>query len=228
MFEMLSVWWSGAVTAAGCLTIFFTFYQLLRSNSSRVYLDFSTSKTEPLDLPPSASAVYRIGGNDFDQLFQTDFLIKNQTGAALSVDEIHGAPSLSFPEGCIILAVSILNRDESSFCKFETDAANNKIRLNELIVPIDGVLHGNIVSTLPIPTTLTFTHKTKRVSRRNYSGEKNDPARLASAVRGMLIMFGPLLLIPYVIPVFKREHSDWLFPFLLIGYVSLATVLVGL
>ena len=80
MFELLSVWWSGAVTAAGGLLTLFAFCQLLRSNSSRVYIDFSTAKSAQLNLPASTRPVYRIGDDDFDQLFQTDFLIKPQTG----------------------------------------------------------------------------------------------------------------------------------------------------
>ena len=173
MFDILSGWWGGAIsTIAGTLTIYAA-VQIIQSRYLKIYYDLFTSSPAVPTLPKNVTYTYKHNEREFDLLFETNFIIKNKTGSALSDDDFITTPRVRIPVDSEVLECVIFRYDGNSFSTPEINGLEKLVILKNIVIPIDGCLSGYIISTAPLKY-FSCVHKTKAFVKCDYQSIKYD------------------------------------------------------
>jgi hypothetical protein len=168
MFEALNSFWGGAVSLASGLLVLAAAGRLFSVRPKLIAYDFRSYQVKKVNVPDGVKVEYEFRDVRVPSMHITEVIIKNESGSPVSDSSFLTSPSIQIDtENVLAFARQVTGIDES-FGELSLNAADGKLRLTNLTIPIDSSVTFEVATEKPIDQSLSCVHKDVKVNRRNY------------------------------------------------------------
>lgn len=168
MYEILQSFWGGVLATISASLLIWSAWQAAKTHKRKIYFDIFSSFPILANIPEEVHVNFVHGGEAFDRVVSSYIIIKNETEAAISSDSILQEFAIQAPVKFELISQSIVETGESSGGQVVLNKKDNKLTLEDVIIPIEGALLIKVVSNFPISNTLLGVHKSHSIVRRDY------------------------------------------------------------
>jgi hypothetical protein len=168
MFEFINTFWGGAVSVASGLLVLYSASQLLSQKPKRLIFDFRSSNIPKPKVPSDFEIAFHLGSKSFSNIYLTELILKNETGAPLTDESFLHLPKVLLGKEnvlCRTAKVESIDDSRASVRFVEKDLA---LELFDLMIPIDSSATIEIVTEQPIDQKITSVHRFAKFEHRDY------------------------------------------------------------
>lgn len=168
MFEVLNSFFGGVVaSAAGGLTLW-AVWQAASKHKRKIYFDIFSASPIVSNIPEEFSLSFARGDKNFDRVFSTYIVIKNETEEAIDSGNILQEFGIRTSGEFDLISQSVIETGESSTGRISHNRRDSLLNLEDVLIPVDGALLLKVVSNAPVFDNLLGVHKNHRIERRDY------------------------------------------------------------
>lgn len=174
MFEFINTFWGGAVSVASGLLVLYSAIQLFSQRPKRLIYDFRSSNFSKPKLPSDFEVAFHLGDKTFENIYLTELILKNETGAPLTDESLLHSPKLSLGKEnvlCRVIKVESIDDSRASVRFVEKDLT---LEILDLMIPIDSSATIEIITERPIDQKIITVHKLAKLERRNYGAVRRS------------------------------------------------------